>query len=83
MLHLTITGTPQYSSFKYFLKCIFNIYRQDIIVYILPPIITILKDSTTEVKVSLLENISKLAVSLGEENISLYIIPEIEKTFLI
>ena len=43
---------------------------------------TILKDSTTEVKVSLLENISKLALSLGEENVSLYIIPEIEKTSL-
>jgi hypothetical protein len=46
----------------------------------LPPIISILKDSTTEVKVSLLENISKLAHSLGEHNVSLYIIPEIEKT---
>jgi hypothetical protein len=82
MLHLTITGTPQYSSFKYFLKCIFNIYRQDIIEYILPSNITILKDSTTDVKVSWLENISKLALSLGEENFSLYIIPEIEKTSL-
>jgi hypothetical protein len=30
----------------------------------------------------LLENISKLALSLGEENVSLYIIPEIEKTSL-
>ncbi len=53
MLHLTITGTPQYSSFKYFLKCIFNTYRKDIIKYIIPPIITILKDTTTEIKVSL------------------------------
>ena len=39
----------------------------------------VLKDSATEVRVSLLENISKLASALGDDEIESLVIPEIVK----
>ena len=48
--------------------------------YIMPTIFNLLKeDSVTEVRVSLLENISTLAKAIGEEACSDHLIPEIEK----
>lgn len=37
----------------------------------------ILKDSVTEVKVSLMENIHLLAQAIGDDNVSQYVVPEI------
>ena len=51
--------------------------RDDVIQYILPPVIAIMKDSATEVKVSLMENIHKLAVVIGEDLTMEHIIPEV------
>ena len=47
--------------------------------YILPPIINIMKDSVTEVRVSLMQNIGKLAKQISEEQIDKVIIPEVQK----
>jgi hypothetical protein len=48
--------------------CDLSIYlnEQDTLEYVLPTISLILKDSVTEVRVSLLENLGKLAKSLSE-----------------
>ena len=39
--------------------------KEDTIKYILPTVVTIMKDSVTEVRVSLMENINKIAASIG------------------
>lgn len=38
-----------------------------------------MKDSVTEVRVSLMENINKLAMVIGEKNVIEHIIPEVQK----
>ena len=54
--------------------------RKDAIEEIFPAVINILtKDSVTEVRVSLLESLPKLAQSLGEDATIEMVIPEIEK----
>jgi len=53
--------------------------RDDTIKYILPSVVAIMKDSVTEVRVSLIENISKIADTIGEEENEKLVIPEIIK----
>ena len=54
--------------------------RQDTVEQIFPAVVKILtKESVTEVRVSLLENLAKLAKAVGEEATVEYIVPEIEK----
>lgn len=53
--------------------------KETTIEYILPAVNQILKDSVTEVRVSLMNSIDKLAEAIGEENVSTHIIPEIQK----
>lgn len=53
------------------------ISKEEVIQYVLPPVIAIMKDSVTEVRVSLMENMDKLAMAIGEENIKIHIIPEV------
>ena len=51
--------------------------EEEIMEYILPPIINIMKDSVTEVRVSLMQNIGKLAKHISEEQIDKVIIPQV------
>lgn len=54
--------------------------RSENIDHIFPAVVSILtKESVTEVRISLLENLSKLATSVGEDATIELIIPEIEK----
>lgn len=56
-----------------------SLSKEDTINFIIPTVLSILKDSTTEVRVSLLENLKMLVSSLDEENILKIIIPEVER----
>lgn len=53
--------------------------KSDTVSYIIPTVMTILKDSATEVRVSLLVNLKKLVSSLEEDDIRSLIIPEVER----
>ena len=53
--------------------------KEEVIQYVLPPVMAILKDSATEVRISLLKNIKKLTSALSEEEIKEHILPEIVK----
>ena len=44
-----------------------HIPTDDTIQFILPTVISIMKDSVTEVRVSLMQNINKLAKAIGQE----------------
>lgn len=56
-----------------------SLKKDDAIEFIIPSIISILKDSVTEVRVSLLENLHKLSEAIGNEEVEKHIIPEISK----
>lgn len=57
-----------------------NLPKKEIIDQVFPAVMNILtKDSVTEVRVSLLENLPKMARALGEESTIELVIPEIEK----
>jgi len=49
--------------------------REDTISYILPPVISIMKDAVTEVRVSLMSNLGKLADAIGEDEVNNLLIP--------
>ena len=54
-----------------------TVKKEDVIDFIIPSILSILKDSVTEVRVSLLENLYKLTEAIGKEEVEKHIIPEI------
>ena len=56
-----------------------NLSKEDTVMYILPAVVSIMKDSVTEVRVSLLQNMKKLAAAIGEEEVEKLIVPELVK----